>query len=342
MDLDHDIDQAVEGGILERTEGKISLTPGGREMAEHMQEMIPLFFETILSPKTVSIVTIVAHVILSVLKLVFGFISQSTGLISDEIDNTVDTISSVLVWVGIRFDREKLVSLFVIGMMFVSVVGIGIMSVKKLIQPNPIRIEIAVFIVSGLCGLIMLLISSYQYFVGRRHANFAIICQSVDSKNHFLTSVLVCIGIVLSYLAQRLNANWLFYGDATASVVIGLMILRSTIELTTEFFKSEEKGLRISHFIGKAEEKLKMKIVYEWLSITLRDTSRTKDDLKARFEQEFCKDVPKILLLSGIGYRPQSSTDVDRYLDYWIQRKKIVFTDGKYKLSEKGHGKPKI
>jgi divalent metal cation (Fe/Co/Zn/Cd) transporter len=71
-------------------------------------------------------------VLLSVLKLAFGFLSRSAGLISDGIDNTADTLSSVLVWLGITFDKEKLVSLFIVVMMLVSVGGVTINSIKNI------------------------------------------------------------------------------------------------------------------------------------------------------------------------------------------------------------------
>jgi len=36
----------------------------------------------------------------------------------------------------------------------------------------------------------------------KKHSNFAIMCQAIDSRNHFYTSLLVCGGIVLSFLAE--------------------------------------------------------------------------------------------------------------------------------------------
>ena len=98
VDINKDIDFAIKCRVLEIKDGKYILTPGGQEIAQHMNEVIPLFFNTILSAKMVSIITIIIHILLSVVKLVFGFLSRSAGLIADGIDNTVDTISSVLVW----------------------------------------------------------------------------------------------------------------------------------------------------------------------------------------------------------------------------------------------------
>ena len=105
--IDRDIQFAVKQGVLEDRDEKYELTPGGREIAELMQEVIPFFMDKILSPQMASLVTIFMHIILSILKLTFGFISRSAGLISDGIDNSVDTVSSILVWLGIKLNKES-------------------------------------------------------------------------------------------------------------------------------------------------------------------------------------------------------------------------------------------
>jgi divalent metal cation (Fe/Co/Zn/Cd) transporter len=116
--------------------------------------------------------------------MTFGFLSRSAGLISDGIDNTVDTISSVLAWLGIKYKKDKIVSLFIIIMMVLSFAGIAITSINKVLHPAPVKEGLVAFVISGISGFIMLLLSSYQYITGKKTANFAILCQSVDSRHH--------------------------------------------------------------------------------------------------------------------------------------------------------------
>jgi Co/Zn/Cd efflux system component len=335
VDLDRDITAALERNVLEEEEGKYVLTPGGREMAEHMQAVIPLFFETILSPRTVSIASIAVHVLLSVLKLAFGFISKSAGLIADGIDNTADTLSSVLVWLGITFDREKLVSLFIVVMMFVSVGGVALASYHKIVFPEPVKEGLTAFIISLVCGLLMFLLSGYQYMVGKRRSNFAIMCQAVDSRNHFFTSLLVCGGIILSFFAERVQASWsslLYYADALASIIIGILILQSAVELAKELLKPGDEPVEISHFMRSAQEKMRKRIILDWVLQQLKDTPLTSEQLEERFTRQFCEQTPKILELSGIGYCPESSEDLHQHLDQFVNEKKLVLREGKYTL----------
>jgi hypothetical protein len=332
--LDSDLTFAVERGVLEEKDRKFFLTSGGREIAEHMQKMIPLFMGILYAPNTVSVVTVAVHILLSVLKLIFALISGSAGLIADGIDNSLDTVSSILVWMGIRFDKEKLVSIFIMVMMFVSVGGVALASYNKITNSEPIKEGVSAFVVSLVCGIVMLLVSAYQYAVGRRNSNFAILCQAVDSRNHFLVSLLVCSGIILSKLADTFTAKWLYYADAAVSIIIGLLILKSVIELVVEMAKPSGEELRISHFWGTAQERLKRSLILHWLTEQLGEGSLEGGVLENRFVRHFCQQTPKIVALSGLGYHPDSSADLGRYLELFVKQKKLKYTDGKYRLSE--------
>jgi hypothetical protein len=332
VNLDNDIASAIENRVMEEKDGMLHLTPGGREIAEHMQEVIPYFMDTLFSLRIVSGITIAVHILLSILKLTFGLISGSAGLIADGVDNTVDTASSVLVWLGIRFNKEKLTSLFIIVMMFVSLVGIGLAAANKITNPGPLEEGIGALIVSGLAGLLMLALSTYQYIAGRRNSNFTIMCQSVDSRNHVFTSLLVCGGIVLSFFAERFNVFSLYYADAAASIVIGFLILKSAVELSIELTKSEGKEPRVSHFMGTAQERMRQNAVWRWLQDHLREGPLTRKELEARFKEEFCGEPPRILMLTRFGYRPQGTEDLERYLACYVQKKELLLKAERYML----------
>ena len=168
---------------------------------------------------------------------------------------------------------------------------------------------------------------------GKKNSNFAILCQSVDSRNHFLTSLLVCAGIVLSSLALTFHTFWLYYADAVASIIIGLLILVSAIELSRELVKQDEEPTHVSHFMRRAQERIRANIIIDWLSEQLKETPLNQEQLEERFAEQFCEQSPKILVLSGMGYRPESSADLHRYLDQFVRGKKLVLRDGVYMLS---------
>jgi hypothetical protein len=335
LNLEGHLLTAQEQGVIEERGDRYYLTPGGREIAEHMKEVIPLFMNWVLSPETASLLTIWFHGGFSVLKLVFGILSHSAGLIADGIDTAVDAISSVLVWLGIKHDKERLVSIFIVITMFASVGGVALATYNKVIHPGPVTDGLVAFAVSALCGLVMLGISAYQYLVGKRRSNLAILCQAVDSRNHFLISMLVCGGILLSFPARAWDAPWLYYGDVVASSIIGLLILRGAIELVGEHLKAAGEPADVKHFLGRAMEGRKEKIVFNWLRGQLQTEPLTRQELEERFTADLCEGTPKILILSGMGYQLEKGADLHRYLDRFIEQKKIIEDEGRFWLVDR-------
>jgi len=334
LNLEADLCKTIDLKVVEERDGRYHLTPGGREIAEHMQRLIPAFMKWVLSPETASFLSIWVHVALSILKLGIGFLSRSAGLTADGIDNTVDTLSSLLVWMGIKHDKEKLVSIFILISMFGSVGGVAWATFDKIVHPGPVTEGLIAFTVSGICGIVMLGLSSYQYLVGKRRSNFAILCQAVDSRNHLWTSLLVCGGILLSFFAEGWRAPWLYYADAAVSTIIGMLILRGALELVQELLKESEGGnAEVSHFMKRTEERMREKILFKWLTGQLQSTSLTRGELVERFTADFCQQPPKILILSGMGYRPESEADLLRYLDLFVEQRKLVCDEGKYWLA---------
>ena len=180
-DIESDLAMLISINVVEKNEDRYQITPAGIEIIDYAQQMIPYYINKLSSPAFATLLTIIMHVVLTIVKLTFGFISMSAGIIADGIDNTVDTISSVLIWLGIKYDKEKAVSIFIIIMMFASVGFIGYESINKIISPEPIDQWLLTLIIIIICGLVMLLLSIYQYLVGKRNNNFAILCQAVDS-----------------------------------------------------------------------------------------------------------------------------------------------------------------
>jgi divalent metal cation (Fe/Co/Zn/Cd) transporter len=116
-------------------------------------------------------------------------------------------------------------SIFIIVMMFFSVGGVVLAGYNKVVNPKPIEEGIAAVTISLFCGITMLILSAYQYAVGKRNSSFAIMCQAVDSRNHFLVSLLVCAGIILSRAAAGSGVDRLYYANLELFVKKGNLSL---------------------------------------------------------------------------------------------------------------------
>jgi Co/Zn/Cd efflux system component len=313
------IDKVIRMGIFAKKGNKIQLTPAGLELAAYTEKAISLFMRYILSERTSSFITLVLHIVLSVLKFLFGLLSFSAGLIADAVDNTMDTLAALGIWVSIKIKKERAVSLLIIGLMFISLGGALYISVLKILLPSPVENGWNAFTVSAVCGLVMLMLSAYQYMVGKRTANFAILCQAVDSRNHVFTSLLVCSGILITFVAESMHITWLYYADAGASFIIEFLILKSVIGLVKEFLKPEKQALQVSHFMSRGIEQTQRRAILLWLKSRVKDSRCTKEKLLELFKEDFIKNVPRLLKIVNIDFHTITLFDFKKYLQDFIK-----------------------
>ena len=223
----------LEGAIIQ--EGEVfSLTPEGRHRAEEMQrefQNLGRWIERLLHPQTVALVGLGVHIVLAVLKLVAGFISGSIGLISDGMDTAVDGFSSILLYLGLRLNLEKVVNVILVILM----VGVGIFTayeaVKRILIPEVIEVNFLTFSIAIVSGLVCLLLSYYQRYVAARSKQQALIAQAVDSRNH----AVVALGVIAGLLATLLRFPLL---DTLVGLAVAALILKSGYELAIEMLKS--------------------------------------------------------------------------------------------------------
>jgi Co/Zn/Cd efflux system component len=201
-----------------------------------------------------------------------------------------------------------------------------------MMNPEPVEVELLTLSISAIFGLVMLGLSAYQYLVSKKRSSLVILCQAVDSRNHFWTSMLVCVGILLSYLSGPWQVSWLSLADAVVSLIIGLLIFKGAIELAQALWKSSQQPADVSHFMKRALEGQKRRVIFNWLRGQLQQTALTVQELEEQFMTHLCQQVPKILILSDMGYRPKSVADLHYYLSLFIKEKKIVADEGKYWL----------
>jgi cation diffusion facilitator family transporter len=219
-----------------------SLTPQGRLRAEKMQRELRTFgrwIERFLYPQTVALVGLGVHILLAVLKLIAGVISRSIGLISDGMDTAMDGLSSVLVFVGLRLKKEKVVNVVLVLLMLVVGIGAGYEAVYRVFVPEEVEVDLLTFSAAILSGLVCLLLSLYQRFVATRSWQQPLIAQAVDSRNHAIVAAGVITGLVATLLRFPLL-------DTLVGLGVAVLILKSGVELlldTVRALRGEEVDL---------------------------------------------------------------------------------------------------
>ena len=320
------------------------LTAEGRvqaeEIAKDMESLVHRIETQILNPSAAARNATAGYFALAILKMLAGFFSGSVGLIADGADTTVDTASSAIVWAGIKFKKEIVGTIIILGLMFLTAAILFYDSASSIIKNvhgifPPISMPIMVIVIELIAMLSMYVLSLYQRVVGNRNQSLALISQSIDSKNSIYSSGAVIVGVIFSLFG-------IYWVDAIVGAFIAVRISIDGVSLTREVDKSM-KGQQpeFSKFklpIEKRLEQLRLDNFRNWILYSIyKDKLCTKQELVASLEKTF---RPSYMPAAFNEFRVGAGVDFKNGFSDLIKpltdEAYIVETNGAYSLTSKG------
>ena len=299
------LDSLQCNGWIEKSGNKYVLTELGRQEAEKPirdYRRLKKNIYTITQPKTVSLVSLGAHLFLALIKLPAGLLSGSIGLLNDAIDTLLDGLACLLVYFGIHFKRERAVNNLLVLIMLVTGLYTTFEAVMRFFYPISHSFHFFTFFAALFSAFFCTLLYFYQRWIGLKSGNVALITQSVDSRNH----VIVALSVTAGLSASKFHFPFL---DTLIGLVVALVILKSAIELLIDILKSgseEDMSLsRYSLFLSGSYEKMRKAQIKNWMLYLLsRDHIHTKEELLMRIREVF--DFNKNVLLREMGLADSS------------------------------------
>ncbi len=330
--------------IAANAEGKYELTPEGRAEAEttakRMEQGANAIENQVLKPSAAARNITVSYVFLAALKLIAGFLSGSIGLIADGADTTVDTAASSIVWAGIKFKKEVLGTLTIIGLMFVTAVILFYNSIVSVIANiadtfTPMSLPIAVIIVETAVAASMFTLSYYQRFVGRRSQSLPLISQSIDSQNSIYSSIAVVVGAVCTLFG-------VYWVDAVVGAFIAARITLGGVGLSREAAKSMK---------GEQPEFSKYKLPFEdqigqrrmegfrnWILYAVhQDKQCTREEIVASLEKTFRPSyLPELFKEIRVGRGVDFNEIFSELAEPLLEQGYLTENGGTYAITGKG------
>lgn len=244
-----DLSGLIDAGWVVREGDGYALTPTGRvELEAAKQEALAslrLFgakARSLLEPAKASKLTVVVQVALALIKLPAGLLSGSIGLLNDSLDTILDLLSSLLVFLGVRFDRERLVSYVLVAFMTATGGFTLYEAVSRFLTPYVPQAGWFPFVAAILSAVTGLVLWQYQRYVGKRSRSMSFVAESVDSRNH----VIVALGVTAGLIASRFGLGII---DMIVGLLVALLIVWSAIELIIELARSSTGGeVDLSHY----------------------------------------------------------------------------------------------
>ncbi|WP_246940740.1 cation diffusion facilitator family transporter [Bacillus pinisoli] len=194
--------------------------------------------------------SICTYIVLSISKLVIGYLGNSKALLADGLNNSTDVIASVAVLIGLKIARKppdknhqyghyraETIASLVAAFIMVSVgLQVTIEGIKNLNNTN----DVAPSMLTGwvALGSSLIMFSVYLY---NKNLSHKIKSQSLKaaSKDNFSDS-LVSLGAFIGISASQFGLYWF---DTVIAILVGLIIIRTgigvfkeaTLELTDGF-----------------------------------------------------------------------------------------------------------
>ena len=188
-----------------------------------------------------AVISILAYILIAVLKLTVGVWADSSALRADGLNNFTDIIASLAVLIGLRLARRpaddnhryghwkvETVASMVTSFIMVVVGGqVLISSIKAFLNhtttsPDPIAAYVGVFSAALMLGVYL-----YNRNLAKRVNSQALLAAAKDNLSDAYTS----IGTAIAILAASFNWHWL---DNSAALVVGLIIIKTGLEVFSE------------------------------------------------------------------------------------------------------------
>jgi cation diffusion facilitator family transporter len=185
-----------------------------------------------------AIISICAYILLSGAKLLTGYLANSDALRADGLNNFTDVLSSVAVFIGLRFSRipaddnhryghwkaENIASLVTSFIMVAVGAEVLISSITSIVRGEMETPDFTAAIVGIISAGIMYGVYFYNKSLASKVQSPGLLAAAKDNRSDAWTS----IGTAIAVFAASFNLAWL---DATAAIVIGILILKTAVDI---------------------------------------------------------------------------------------------------------------
>ncbi|MFJ7307552.1 cation diffusion facilitator family transporter [Peribacillus frigoritolerans] len=188
-----------------------------------------------------AIISIIAYICLSIMKLAIGYISDSAALRADGLNNTTDIIASLAVLIGLRLAQrppdkdhgyghwksETIASMVASFIMFAVGVQVLIDAVASMLKGGKESPDIIAGYVGVLSAIAMYFVYRYNKKLAMKINSKAVMAASKDN----ISDAWVSIGTAIGIFGSQLNMPWL---DPLTAIIVGLLICKTAWDIFSQ------------------------------------------------------------------------------------------------------------
>ncbi|PID03723.1 transporter [Sporosarcina sp. P2] len=188
-----------------------------------------------------AIISIIAYVFLSVIKLIAGYMSDSAALKADGLNNTTDIVASIAILVGLRLSQrppdkdhhyghwknETIASM--VASFIMLAVGIQVLNdaISSMFQSGKEAPHVGAAYVGVFSTIVMYFVYRYNKKLANKINSKAVMAAAKDN----ISDAWVSLGTVIGILGSQLNMPWL---DTLTAIIVGLLICKTAWGIFTQ------------------------------------------------------------------------------------------------------------
>jgi cation diffusion facilitator family transporter len=213
------------------------------------------------TPEASTKISIVANVVLLILKLIGGFFAGSRALIADSLNSLLDLVGNFAVWFGLKVAKrpadaghqyghdnaDVLAASFVAMVILATGIYIGYDSIHIMIDreyrvPGYLATGVAVFTI-----IVKTVLYYYTRSVGRKYKSAAVLANAQDHKSDVYASSGALFGIVISQTGYPVL-------DPVGGLWVSFFILRNAVNLIRDNVHTLMSGAPDKETVQKVQE----------------------------------------------------------------------------------------
>jgi cation diffusion facilitator family transporter len=188
-----------------------------------------------------AIISIIAYILLSILKLVIGYMSNSAALKADGLNNTTDIIASIAVLIGLKLARrppdkdhgyghwksETIASMVASFIMVVVGLQVIIEAITSMFERNNQSPDILAAYVGVFSAIVMYFVYRYNKKLAQKINSKAVMAAAKDN----ISDAWVSIGTAVGIFGSQFNLPWL---DTLTALIVGVLICKTALDIFRE------------------------------------------------------------------------------------------------------------
>lgn len=180
-------------------------------------------------------ISVVTNSLLSIFKIIMGYIGKSSALIADGIHSFSDLLTDFFAMIGNYiagkpadkkhpFGHGRLEYITSCGIGLVVLI-IGFSLIKKSVSSSICIPSLLVVVVSFITILVKYFLSFYLIKMGKIYNNNILISSGKESRADVYSSIVVLISSILVQFSNKINI--FSYSDVVATIIVGIFIIRT-------------------------------------------------------------------------------------------------------------------